>query len=55
METYFNKSNMIKAGGVTIAVMLAQNLTAGKSKLVQGIASVAAAMVALPLTAKIGG
>lgn len=49
----FSLSNAKKAAPVAVAVFLAQNFTATQSKLVQGIAMVGAAMVTLPLAAKI--
>jgi hypothetical protein len=55
MGNFLNKSNLIKAGGVTIAVLLATNLTAKQSKLIQGVAAVVAVAIALPLLAKVGG
>lgn len=55
MGDTFTKSNLMKAGVVTLGVMLALNLTAGKSKLVQGGAAVLAAAFALPLAAKLPG
>lgn len=53
MGDTFTKANLMKAGIATIAAMLAMNLTAGRSKLVQGGAAVLAVAFALPLSAKI--
>lgn len=54
MGDTFTKSNLMKAGVVTLGVMLALNLTAGRSKLIQGGAAVVAAAFALPFASKIG-
>lgn len=54
MGDAFTKSNLIKAGAVTVAIMLAMKLTSTQSKLVQGGAAVLAAAFALPLASKIG-
>lgn len=49
----FTLSNAKKAAPVAAAVYVALQFTAGQSKLIQGAAAVAAAMVALPLAAKL--
>lgn len=53
MGDTFNKSNLTKAAIATLAAMLAMQLTAGRSKIVQGGAAVLAVAFALPLSAKI--
>lgn len=53
MQGVFTKENLMKAGIATLAAMLAMNLTAGRSKLIQGAAAVVAVAVALPLAAKV--
>jgi len=54
MGSVFTKENLIKAGIATGAAMVAMNLTAGRSKLIQGAAAVLAVAFALPLAAKVG-
>ncbi len=54
MESVLNKSNLLKAGIGAVAALLAMNLTAGKSKLIQGAAVVGALALAAPLAAKVG-
>ena len=51
---FMNKSNLIKAGAATVAIMLATNLTAKSSKLVQGLAAITTTTIAIPLASKIG-
>ncbi len=52
MKDFFNTRNLVAAGAATVAVFLAIALTSGHHKVVQGLAGVAAAGVALPLAAK---
>lgn len=49
----FGKQNLAAAGAATLGVMLALNLTAKQSKLVQGGIAFGAACVALKLASKI--
>jgi len=53
MESLLSKSNLASAGLATLGVMFALNLTAGKSKLVQGTAAFAAALGALQIAKKV--
>ena len=53
MGTLVTKENLMKAGVATVAALLAMNVTAGKSKLVQGGAMFAAVLVSIPLAAKL--
>ena len=50
---FISKSNLIKAGIVGAAAMLALRMTASRGKLVQGLATVAIVAVALPLSNKV--
>ncbi len=47
------KQNLAMAGAATVAVMLTLNMTAGKSKLIQGAIALAAAGLALQLAKKV--
>lgn len=49
----FTTENLKKAGAVTIAMLLASNLTAGKGKLIQGAVMFGAALGGLAIAAKI--
>lgn len=51
---FLNKQNLIKAGIVTAAAMLTLKMLGGKSKLIQGGATLVAVAVALPLADKVG-
>lgn len=54
MEAILNKSNLTKAGCGAVVALLAMNLTASRSKLIQGGAVVVALAVAMPFVAKLG-
>lgn len=52
MNEIVSKQNLIAAGGVTLAIFVVLNMTAGKGKVVQGALAVGAAAVALHLVKK---
>lgn len=52
MDSIVTKSNLMKAGILGVAALLAANLTASKGKLWQGAAVVGAIAIAAPFAAK---
>lgn len=50
---FISKNNLVKAAIVGAGAMLAMKMLAGKSKVVQGVATIAVVAVALPLADKV--
>lgn len=53
MTSFLTKDNAMAAGAAALAVMVALNITAGKSKLIQGAAAFGAALAATVLIKKV--
>lgn len=54
MNEFISEKNIKTAAVIALAIILVQSLTATQSTLVQGVATVAAVAIALPLAAKLG-